>query len=141
MSCIRNDYVMVHVVVLLCINYMILIISGSSQHLSVVMDMDGKPHVNVDLFHSPGIDRAASLELAANKLANVFVTPHLYYGVRNLLDKDRYIGRAFTLIRDPVEAQLSACECQSLLFDYFSFISTQYALIKLHNQNSPYRNN
>ena len=86
------------------------------------MDEDGKPHMNVDLFHAAGIDRAASLGLAANKLGNVFVSPHLYYAVRLLLDKDKYRGRAFTLIRDPVEAQLSACECQSLLFDYFSFI-------------------
>jgi hypothetical protein len=75
------------------------------------MDNDGRPRVNVDLSHASGIERAASLGLATSNFANVFVSPHLYDVTHLLLDEKIHRGRAFILIQNPFQFQLSACKC------------------------------
>ncbi len=60
----------------------------------------------MNLGHSSGISHASNLGLSTSGLADVIVSPHLHYAAKLLLDND-HKGRAFTILRHPIERALS----------------------------------
>lgn len=63
-------------------------------------------YVNVNLGYTTGITNAASLGLASSGLADVLVSHHLHYAGKMLFDGE-HKGRAFTILRHPIERSLA----------------------------------
>mmetsp|Transcript_2864 Transcript_2864/g.6366 ORF Transcript_2864/g.6366 Transcript_2864/m.6366 type:complete len:478 (-) Transcript_2864:145-1578(-) len=77
---------------------------GSDPQLSV-LDVSESKYVNVDTTTIPGIQRAVDLGLAESALADVVVSSYLHESAA-LFDL-KHQGRAFILLRDPIERATS----------------------------------
>ena len=75
------------------------------QSLSKV-SVHGHEYVSVNLAHANGISHASDLGLATSGLADVIVSPHLHYATKLIFDEE-HKGRAFTILRHPIERALS----------------------------------
>lgn len=80
--------------------------SNSEPETLSKVNVQGHEYVNVNLGHATGISHASDLGLSASGLADVLVSPHLHYASKLLFD-DKHKGRAFTILRHPIERALS----------------------------------
>jgi len=81
------------------------------ENLKIVSTKEGSRFVNVDTTTSQGIKRAEGLKLVQSGLADYIVTQHLHLAAG--LFTEKYKGRLFTIMRDPIERAIS-------LFHYLS---------------------
>jgi len=70
-----------------------------------IFDLDGDKFVNVDLSVDVGIDRAARLDLAGSRLADVIISPDLPQAAKVFTDRNK--GRMFAIFRHPVDRAVS----------------------------------
>jgi len=79
---------------------------GTSQptFLSIV-DVNGLRYVNVDTTTIEGITEARNFGLAQSKLSDVIISPYII-DISSIFTSD-FPGRAFTLLRDPIERAVS----------------------------------
>mmetsp|Transcript_24748 Transcript_24748/g.36302 ORF Transcript_24748/g.36302 Transcript_24748/m.36302 type:complete len:669 (-) Transcript_24748:170-2176(-) len=77
---------------------------GSAEELKVI-SINGDKYVNVDMSTTAGIERAKLLGLGSYEMADVIITAYIQQAA-SLFDSQHH-GRAFTLMRNPVDRAVS----------------------------------
>lgn len=78
---------------------------GNDPELNII-DFQGVRYVNVDTYSLEGINRAYDMGFSQSKLADVVVSSYFLQATQNLFDRENR-GRAFSLLRNPIERAVS----------------------------------
>lgn len=79
-------------------------LTSTAQRIDIV-DVEGMRYVNVDTTTVGGINHAKSIGLAQSGLADVVISPYVMEA--STIFNEDFPGRAFTIMRDPIERAVS----------------------------------
>jgi hypothetical protein len=109
-----------------------------------VLNTDGRLYLNVDLFSTAGLDRAAAMRLTQSRVSDVIYTPFLSEASAKLFppksSSDSYpevSGRLLVVFRDPIERALNRYEITRLLTGNDALSLTEYTTNAVYSENNP----
>mmetsp|Transcript_5803 Transcript_5803/g.9158 ORF Transcript_5803/g.9158 Transcript_5803/m.9158 type:complete len:385 (-) Transcript_5803:1857-3011(-) len=80
--------------------------SDVSDKISIISDLEGNQYINVDTYTAKGLEHAKDLSLTTFPRVDLIATPLIYDVSEQILSND-YRGRCFTLMRHPVDREVS----------------------------------
>ena len=109
-----------------------------------MLNTNGHLYINVDLFSTTGITRAAILRLTQNRVSDVVLTPFLMEASTKLFPPKsssvvfpEVLGRLLVMFRDPIERSLNRYEMTRLLTGNDSLTLEEYSTNPVYSENNP----
>ena len=109
-----------------------------------VLNTDRFLYINVDLFSTAGLDRAAAMRLTQSRVSDVIYTPYLWEASAKLFPPQsssntnpEVSGRLLVVFRDPIERALNRYEIARVLTGNDALSITEYMNNAVYSENNP----